>query len=344
MAVTWNYAGGSSISITADTVTGHSYYFVVTDGTTAQIDSFTGTGSPMTRTISGLSGLSAGDAFGGSVRDDTTTDFLGANNFNYGTASTVGDGIAGSWSYDGADTFTLTFVGVAGVSYNLQINYYSGGTAYEEYGTVLVAWDDGPLEPNPTWTPLDQASDGFPPQFVAGYDIKVGRQTLLSQTDTGTATVYCNDHEFGLFDDRNLSSPYQGKLSGRQIMLQLYDPVRRCGSRSSVASSTTTATRSTGPASDANGDPINASIQIECVDMFDYLNGYGLTPGLAGVTPPPARRTASTTRPQPGRSTTASSRSSPTPASTRPGTSSPAEHQGDRRQVRPRRVRADRAA
>jgi hypothetical protein len=254
MAVTWNYAGGSSISITADTVTGHSYYFVVTDGTTAQIDSFTGTGSPMTRTISGLSGLSAGDAFGGSVRDDTTTDFLGANNFNYGTASTVGDGIAGSWSYDGADTFTLTFVGVAGVSYNLQINYYSGGTAYEEYGTpftatgssqlvsltaanppaldfvaslwlnqdtytspasrifaagvsdsgspgnpeavepaigrVLVAWDDGPLEPSPTWTPLDQASDGFPPQFVAGYDIKVGRQTLLSQTDTGTATVY----------------------------------------------------------------------------------------------------------------------------------------------------------
>jgi hypothetical protein len=341
MAVTWSYAGSTSIQVIVDTVAGHSYIFSVTDGTTLQFDTFSGSGSPMTRTITGLSGLTAGDPFGGKVQDDTTDDFLSCNNFIYGTASN-GHPISASWTYDGASTITITFAGTASVSYNLQANYYSGGTAYEEYGTpftatgstqavslttantpalnfvaslwlnqdtftspgsylfpagapfpsivpdgrVLVAWDDGPLEPNPTWTPLDQASDGFPAQFVAGYDIKVGRQTLLSQTDTGTATVYINDHESALFDDRNLSSPYQGKLSGRQIMLQLYDPVAEVWEPQFRGIINDYSYAIDGSASDANGDPINASIQIEAVDMFDYLEGFGLTPGLAGVTPP----------------------------------------------------------
>ncbi len=152
-------------------------------------------------------------------------------------------------------------------------------------GRVFIAWDDGPLEPNPTWTSIDQAANGFPAQFVSGYDIKVGRQTLLSQTDTGTATVYCNDRE-GLFDDRNMSSPYQGKLSGRQIMLQLFDPVTEVWEPQFRGLIDDYSYDIDGSASDANGDPINASIQIQCVDMFDYLNGFGLTPGLAGVTPP----------------------------------------------------------
>src|SRR5581483_5443492 len=42
-----------------------------------------------------------------------------------------------------------------------------------------------------------------------------------------------------------------------------------------------------GSAVNADGQPINASIQLECVDIFDYLNGYGLTPGLDGVLGPP---------------------------------------------------------
>ena len=39
-----------------------------------------------------------------------------------------------------------------------------------------------------------------------GYDTHSGRQTLISQTETGTATVYVNERS-GLFDDRNGSSP-----------------------------------------------------------------------------------------------------------------------------------------
>ncbi len=41
-----------------------------------------------------------------------------------------------------------------------------------------------------------------------------------------------------------------------------------------------------GSAVGADGNPVNASIEIDCVDMFDYLNGYGLTPGIDGTTPP----------------------------------------------------------
>lgn len=149
---------------------------------------------------------------------------------------------------------------------------------------VGVAFDDGPLEPNPTWTWLDDDSV-FPPQFVAGYDTKNGRQTLISQTETGTATVYINDRA-GLFDDRNSDSPYQGKLSGRQIILQLWNPVTEVWEPQFRGHIDDYSYDIDGSAVDANGDPINASIQLECVDMFDFLNGYGLTPGLDGVTPP----------------------------------------------------------
>ncbi len=149
-------------------------------------------------------------------------------------------------------------------------------------GRVLIAWDDGPLEPNPTWTVIDQGGSTFPYHFVSGYDTHSGRQTLISQIETGTATVYVNDRE-GLFDDRNGSSPFQGKLSGRQIMLQLYNP--HDGTWEPQFRGLINDYRYTmdGSAVGADGNPVNASIEIECVDMFDYLNGYGLTPGLDGI-------------------------------------------------------------
>jgi hypothetical protein len=150
-------------------------------------------------------------------------------------------------------------------------------------GRVLIAWDDGPLVASPTWTAIDQGGD-FPDQFVSGFDTHVGRQTLTSQTETGTATVYVNDRS-GLFDDRNMSSPYQGKLSGRQIMLQIFNPVSSTWEPQFRGLIDDYRYDIDGSAVDANGDPINASIQIECVDVFDYLNGYGLTPGLDGDTP-----------------------------------------------------------
>lgn len=146
-------------------------------------------------------------------------------------------------------------------------------------GRVLIAFNDGPLTAAPTWTRIDDT-----PNLVAAIDINVGRQTLVAQTDTGTATVYLNDLT-GLFDPRNGSSPYFGKLDGRQILLQLYDPVGAVWQQQ-FRGLIDDYGYTIDPNSDKNGNPIVANIQIDCVDIFDYLAGYGLTPGLDGVTAP----------------------------------------------------------
>src|SRR6185295_10727098 len=151
-------------------------------------------------------------------------------------------------------------------------------------GRVGIAFSDGPLEPEPTWTFIDQGGD-FPQNFVSGYDLESGRQTLISQTDTGTARVYIYDHELALFDPRNVSSPYFGQLDGRQILLQLWDPEAEAWEeqfRGHIDDITWTID---GSSVGADGKPVNATLQIEAVDMFDFLAGYGLTPGLDGITP-----------------------------------------------------------
>ncbi len=152
-------------------------------------------------------------------------------------------------------------------------------------GRVLIAWDDGPLVAEPTWTPIDQGGSTFPHDFVSGYDTRSGRQTLISQTETGTATVYVKDRS-GLFDDRNGSSPFQGKLSGRQIMLQLYNPVDAAWEPQFRGLIDDYRYTMDGSAVGADGNPVVADIEIDCVDMFDYLNGYLLTPGLDGDSAP----------------------------------------------------------
>lgn len=154
-------------------------------------------------------------------------------------------------------------------------------------GRVLIAFDDGPLVASPTWTRIDDPTgSNFPQNFVAGYDTRSGRQTLLSQTDTGTATVYFNDNKYGLFDPTNSSSPYYGKLDGGQIMLQLYDPVRAVWEPQWRGTIDDILYNVDGSGVDQNGDPINVAVQFDCVDIFDYLSNYGLTPGLDGVKPP----------------------------------------------------------
>jgi hypothetical protein len=132
---------------------------------------------------------------------------------------------------------------------------------------------------------MDTPGGDFPDQFVSGFDVRVGRQSFLQQTDTGTATVYVNDRG-GLFDDRNVSSPFQGKLSGRQILLQVLNPVTSTWESQFRGLLNDYTYDIDGSAVNAAGEPINASIQLDCVDMFDYLAGFGLTPGLAGVRPP----------------------------------------------------------
>jgi hypothetical protein len=152
-------------------------------------------------------------------------------------------------------------------------------------GRVLFAPDDGPLEPTPTWVRMDAPGGDFPDQFIAGYDVKSGKQTLLSQTDTGTATVYCNDQKYGLLDPRNTSSPLHDQMTGKQIMLQLFDPVREVW-EPQFRGILDSASYVLGPDTDSHGLPVNATVTLNCVDRFDYLAGFGLTPGLAGDRPP----------------------------------------------------------
>lgn len=146
-------------------------------------------------------------------------------------------------------------------------------------GRVLIAFDDGPLEPSPTWTRIDDTDN-----LVAGLDIHRGRQTEFMRTDTGTATVYLNDTT-GLFDPANVGSPYFGLLDGRQIMLQIWNPVTATwvpqfrGHLNDYGYDLS-------PATGVDGKPLVANIQVDCVDIFDYLGGYQVQPGIDGTTPP----------------------------------------------------------
>jgi hypothetical protein len=209
---------------------------------------------------------------------------------------------------------------------------------------VGIAFDDGPLEPSPTWYWLDDESGGiFPPQFVAGYDTSNGRQTLISQTETGTAKVYVNDRA-GLLDDRNLSSPFVGKLSGRQVLLQLWNPVtaawepqfRGLDRRLQLRHRRVRRRRERRPDQRQHPDRLRRHLRLP-----QRVRAHA-RPGRRHASPAP--RTASGTRPTSGGpSTTGSSRSSPTSGSTGDVRPRRRERQGHRRQVRPRRVRARRS-
>jgi hypothetical protein len=153
-------------------------------------------------------------------------------------------------------------------------------------GRVLIAPEDGPLEPNPTWVRADAPGGDFPDQFVSGFDLSNGKQTLLAATDTGTATVYCNDHDYGLFDPRNASSPYYQELDNKQIMLQLFDPVLETWETQFRGNIDAAHYVLDNTAVNNLGEPINCNIQLACSDRFGYLAGFGLTPGLAGDRPP----------------------------------------------------------
>lgn len=135
-------------------------------------------------------------------------------------------------------------------------------------GRVLIALDDGPLEPSPTWTRIDDVAR------VALIEIEVGRQDERDVTQTGTATVSIHDTD-GLFDKGNVDSPYFGNLDGKQILLQMWNPVTE-----------TWHSRFRGLIDDYGYDlhpsQIKADVQILCVGFFDYLARLELLPGVHG--------------------------------------------------------------
>lgn len=135
------------------------------------------------------------------------------------------------------------------------------------------------LDPTPTWTRIDDTDN-----LVARIEIRRGRQSEFDRTDPGTATIFLND-KAGLFDPNNSGSPYFGKLDGKPIALSVWNPV-----------SDTWVQQFQGfvddygynvhPATDQLGRPILSNIQVECVDMFDYLGRAEVAPGISGTAPP----------------------------------------------------------
>ena len=237
-------------------------------------DTNVSTESPVTQLVVGLRGgfhavgvgLYIGKVWVGTTvaLSDVLLEDWSAGNLSNWTSSTVSAGSTITVGSAPAAPPTLTPTLTAGGG---------GGPGTPGAGRVLIAFDDTPLEPSPTWTRIDSTAN-----LVAGYDIHRGKQTLLDRTDTGTATVYLNDTA-GLFDPANVSSPYFGKLDGKQIMLQIWNPV-----------TLDWWPQFTGHINDygydLNPTQVVSNIQIDCVDIFDYLGGYEVAPGLDGTTPP----------------------------------------------------------
>lgn len=149
-------------------------------------------------------------------------------------------------------------------------------------GRLLIAFDDGPLEPSPTWTRIDNLASGL----ISGMDIRRGKQTLQARTDTGTMSVFVNDRD-GRFDPNNASSPFFGKLDGKQILCQVFDPTTSTW-EPQFRGTIDNYSYDINDAYGVDGKPIVANVQIDCVDLFDFLGGFGLTPGIDGDLPTPS--------------------------------------------------------
>lgn len=132
-------------------------------------------------------------------------------------------------------------------------------------GRVLVALAQGPLVASPTWTRYDTLS-GCP---CTGFDIHRGRQSEFDVTETGTATVFFNDTNQTLNDS---------DLIGLQIQLQTYNPVNATWYpqyRGYIDDITY----------DVNPNGVISNVQIECVDLFDYLDGVKMVLGGTPASP-----------------------------------------------------------
>jgi hypothetical protein len=146
-------------------------------------------------------------------------------------------------------------------------------------GRILIAPDDGPTTAAPTWVRIDDT-----PNLVANIEISRGRQSEQDQTDTGTMNVQLHDTQ-GLFDPSNTLSPWFGKVDGKQILCQVKDPTTGLW-ESQFRGLIDYATFDIHPATGPDGKPIVANIELECVDIFDYLAGIEMVPGEFGDTPP----------------------------------------------------------
>lgn len=129
-------------------------------------------------------------------------------------------------------------------------------------GRVLIA-PGGPLVAEPTWARYDNLSLCG----LEGFDWTRGRQSEFDVTNTGTARVFFHDRN-GTFDGED--------FIGLQIMLQLYDPVAAAWQpvfRGHIDDM---------PSDPSPGAPSLTNVEIDCVDIFDYLAGVHMVVGTFG--------------------------------------------------------------
>jgi hypothetical protein len=116
------------------------------------------------------------------------------------------------------------------------------------------------------------------PSRVASWETRVGRQDELEKTGTGEAVIRVHDTE-GLYDPSNTSSPYFGQLDGAPVSLNLWNPVTE-----------TWHTRFTGNVEEYTYDlsklQNHVTVEIRCVDAFDYLSTAEMAPGIHGFAIP----------------------------------------------------------
>lgn len=146
-------------------------------------------------------------------------------------------------------------------------------------GRVSIGFDANMLDPSPVWTVIDTVRDNL----VARIEIRDGRQSEQDDSEAGTATVFLNDTT-GLFDPNNASGPYFGQLDGKPIAIALWNPVDEEWVpqwRGTIDDWKTVLSPHT-----SDGVSILANVQIEAVDMFDYLAGAEMEVGISGHPPP----------------------------------------------------------
>lgn len=132
-------------------------------------------------------------------------------------------------------------------------------------GRVLIATGAGPLIAEPSWTRYDNLSSCR----CFGFEWQRGRTSEFDVTNTGTARVFFHDR-VGTFASES--------FIGLQAMLQLYDP---------VAAAWQPVFR--GHIDDAHGEPSPGApsltnVQLDLVDIFDYLGGVRMVVGTMGET------------------------------------------------------------
>lgn len=141
---------------------------------------------------------------------------------------------------------------------------------------ICIAFDDGPLVAQPTWTRID----GDPYNLGYTFAINRGRNNETEETGTGTCSISIHDPD-GLLDPTNTTSPFYGKIKPRlQAAVARWSPTTE-----------TWSTRFRGYVSRLIYEmPISgiAEVTLELADAFDFFADIAMMPGDHGDTPPAA--------------------------------------------------------